>query len=112
MIDIKHLLLDYSIELTKVYGKHLNSVILYGSYARGDYNENSDIDIMLLLDISDEEIKKYRHMLSEITFDYNMRYDVDIKPLAKNKEHFERWIPAYPFYANVNKEGVKLYEAA
>ena len=32
--------------LSKIYGEHLKTVILYGSYARGDYTENSDIDIM------------------------------------------------------------------
>ena len=44
--------------LSKIYGEYLKTVILYGSYARGDYTENSDIDIMVLLDLSDMEIKK------------------------------------------------------
>ena len=70
------------------------------------------IDIMILLAISAIEIKAYSKTLSHITFDYNMDYDVDIKPIAKSKEHFEKWVEAYPFYANVKKEGVELYEAA
>ena len=47
-----------------------------------------------------------------MTFDYNMDYEVDIKPIAKSKEHFQKWIIAYPFYANIDKEGVRLFDAA
>ena len=110
--DVKQVLLRYSTELSKVYGNHLKSVILYGSYARGDYNEHSDIDIMILLDMSDMEIKKYRHELSAVTYDYNMDYNLDIKPIAKSEEHFQKWESVYPFYSNIRQEGVELYGVA
>lgn len=110
--SIHTLLEQYVTKLIEIYGSHIKSVILYGSYARGDYTEDSDIDIMILLDISDMEIKKYRHQLSGMTYDYNMDYDLDIKPIAKSEEHFKKWLPVYPFYANVEKEGVQLYHAA
>ena len=90
----------------------VKQIILYGSYARGDYREDSDIDIMILLDLSDMDIKQYRHELSGETFDFNMDHDLDIKPIAKSQQHFQNWVDAYPFYANVEKEGVKLFEAA
>lgn len=109
---IQSLLKRYTEELEKIYGVHLKSVILYGSYARGDYNEDSDIDIMILLDLTDLDIKTYRHELSGLTYDFNMDYNLDIKPIAKNEEHFKKWMDAYPFYENVNKEGVKLFDAA
>jgi hypothetical protein len=41
-----------------------------------------------------------------------MEYDTDIKPIAKSEAHFQKWIINYPFYANINKEGVVLYGAA
>ena len=104
-LTIKNVLEKYTEELISIYGEHLKSVILYGSYARGDNKEGSDIDIMILLDISDIEIKEFRKKLSYVTFDYNMDYGIDIKPIAKSKEHFEKWSTAYPFYANVKKEG-------
>lgn len=105
-------LAEYVSELQKLYKQNLNKVILYGSYARGDYDEDSDIDIMILLHLSDLEIKEYRHQLSELTYDFNMNYELDIKPIAKNREEFGKWADVYPFYSNVRREGVELYGAA
>lgn len=102
---------EYVNSIKEIYGIHLRRIILYGSYARGDAREDSDIDIMILLDISDDDIKSYRHKLTEITFDYNMDNDLEIIPIAKNENHFNKWIENYPFYANINREGVTLYAA-
>lgn len=49
LMTIQTLLTDYLAEIQKIYGLHLKSVILYGSYARGDYTPESDVDIMILL---------------------------------------------------------------
>ena len=64
-----NLLNQYVELLCQIYGKHLKTVILYGSYARGDYRDDSDIDIMVLLDLEEMDIKKYRHELSGATYD-------------------------------------------
>lgn len=109
--DMKSYLSQYTSELRKIYKDKLDKVILYGSYARGDYTEDSDVDIMILLRISDLEIKNYRELLSELTYDFNTNYDIDIKPIAKNKDEFTKWVNAYPFYANVQREGVELFGA-
>lgn len=47
-----------------------------------------------------------------MTYDFNMDNDLDIRPIAKSEEHFRKWVVNYPFYANINKEGVVLYGAA
>ena len=95
-VSMQTLLKQYTEILKTVYGSHLKAVILYGSYARGDYRDDSDIDIMILLDLSDMDIKKYRHQLSDLTYDFNMDNDLDV----------------YPFYTNVAREGVRLFGAA
>ncbi|MCD7954491.1 MAG: nucleotidyltransferase domain-containing protein [Lachnospiraceae bacterium] len=105
MRNIQGLLERYTDEVYEIYGKYLRRVILYGSYARGDYNAESDIDIMILLNLSDMEIKNYRHQLSNMTYDFNMDNDLDIKPIAKSEAHFLQWMKNYPFYADVNREG-------
>ena len=50
-------------------GKKLKKIILYGSYARGDFNKSSDVDIMILADLSFEEIENYRDQISDIAYD-------------------------------------------
>ena len=109
---IQELLQQYVNALREMYASHVRRIILYGSYARGDFSADSDIDIMILVDISDIEIKEYFDRLVEITYDFNMEHDLDIKPIAKNEAQFKKWETEYPFYANVSREGVVLYAAA
>ena len=111
-MTIQTLLTQYLSEIQKIYGSHLKSVILYGSYARGDYTSDSDVDIMLLVDLSPEEMNTYADALSELDYEYNVAYDIWMMPVVKNVQHFNRWAEAYPFYSNVQKEGVILYDAA
>ena len=54
---------DYVRAVRKIYGHHLKQVILYGSYARGDYTKDSDVDLMLLVDLDDAYRKKQEKFL-------------------------------------------------
>ena len=106
------LLARYVTEVQKIYGTHLKSVILYGSYARGDFTQESDVDIMVLVDLPVDKMDEYSDALAEVDYEYNVNYDIWMMPVVKNVEHFNRWVSAYPFYSNVQREGVVLYEAA
>ena len=106
------LLARYVTEVQKIYGSHLKSVILYGSYARGDFTQESDVDIMVLVDLPADKMDEYSDALAEVDYEYNVNYDIWMMPVVKNVEHFNRWVSAYPFYSNVQREGVVLYEAA
>ena len=108
----RDLLKNYTEGIQRIYGKSLDAVILYGSYARGDYTPDSDIDIMFLVDLSVEEMDAYSDALSELGFKYNVQHDIWMMPVVKNQQHFYHWAASYPFYSNVQKEGVVLYEAA
>lgn len=110
--NMQNLIKQYVNEIKQIYGTHLRQIILYGSYARGDFRPDSDIDIMILLDLSDLELKAYSQKLSYMTYDFNMDYNIDIKPIAKSKAHFNKWIVNYPFYSNIHREGVILYGVA
>ncbi len=109
---LQSLMEQYIYEIKKIYSSHLRKVILYGSYARGDFSADSDVDIMILLDLSDLDLKAYSQKLSYMTYDFNLDNDFDIKPIAKSEAHFNKWVINYPFYANIAKEGVVLYGAA
>lgn len=95
-------------ELSKLLGKRIKKIILYGSYARGDFDKNSDIDLMILTDLNDEELKKYRIKVREIACDIEYDNDVIISPLLRNINKYNERIDIVPFYMNINKEGVVL----
>ena len=107
--NMQSLITKYVSEIQKLYGIYLRQIILYGSYARGDFHLDSDVDIMILLDMSDLKLKEYSQQLSYMTYDFNLDYDIDIKPIVKSEAHFKKWVVTYPFYANIQKEGVVLY---
>ena len=50
--NMQNLIKQYVNEIKQIYGTHLRQIILYGSYARGDFRPDSEIDIMILLDLS------------------------------------------------------------
>ncbi|MCF6359188.1 MAG: nucleotidyltransferase domain-containing protein [Cyclobacteriaceae bacterium] len=82
-------------------------VILYGSYARGDYRDDSDIDLLILVDkkkISWEDERKISYPLYDIEFDTGRI----ISPLIYSKEQWENPRIVTPFYENVKKDGVLL----
>ena len=108
---LNEILKKYVEDVHKIYGEKLRTVILYGSYARGDFRTDSDIDIMILVDLSDDEIRLKGHMLSNLTIDYNFDNDLEIMPIVKNLDHFNKWLRSYPFYNNIKNEGVELYAA-
>lgn len=96
-------------ELSKILGNRLKKVILYGSYARGDYDKNSDIDIMILTDLNDEEIVEYRMKVRELACDLELENDIIISPLVRNVDKYNERINIIPFYINVQKEGVIVH---
>ena len=108
MEEKKQILEEFVADMEKVFETSLKKIILYGSYARGDYRENSDIDIMVLTTLTDEEIRQIKTTIYDVAFDFQMEYGVDISVIIKNEEHFNYWLDALPFYDNVQKEGVVL----
>jgi len=94
----------------KILGNRLKKIILYGSYARGDYNESSDIDIMILTDITDNEIEKYETKIWDYAYDLESdnNFTIHLSPSVKNIDKYNTRISFMPFYKNVQKEGVVL----
>ena len=107
-VYISNIIQDFAKSVRKMMGNSLDSVIVYGSYARGDYSELSDIDVMLLVSLGEEEIKKISDQISDLAFDFMMKYGVDISPVITNTDHFNYWADNLPYYRNVRDEGVKL----
>jgi predicted nucleotidyltransferase len=83
------------------------TLILYGSYARGDYREDSDIDLLVLMEkenvTRDDEIR-IKYPL------YNIETDtgIIISPFVLSKKIWSTRHRVTPFYENIQREGVIL----
>jgi len=111
--EVSEIINQFVAEVNKILGDRVKKIILYGSYARGDFNEGSDIDIMILTDFTDDEIVQYRSEIVQIAYDieWDNKFDIHLSPLVKNVDRFNYWLEALPFYMNVQKEGVVLSES-
>ena len=109
--QIKIVLDQYIEEIKRIIGSDVRNIILYGSYARGDYKSDSDIDLMILVSCSEDKAVDLQNKLFDVSYDFWYQYDLEINPIVKNKSHFIRWVENYPFYNNVQKEGINLYAA-
>ena len=84
------------------------TVILYGSYARGDYHEESDIDLLILLD-KDREKLTYQEtdVIAFPLYDIGVDNDLRISPVIYSKKGWANH-RVTPYFTNVNREGVVL----
>ena len=92
----------------KILENNLSKLIVYGSYARGDYKENSDIDVMILTPLSKEEIEQVENSIFDLAFDLELESGIVINPVLENEAHYRYWLGALPFYDNVEKEGIVI----
>lgn len=83
--NISNIIYKFSQELKQILGDNLAKVIVYGSYARGDYRDNSDVDIMILVKMSDEEIKAVKNDIYDLAFDVEMSTGIELSPIIKMK---------------------------
>ena len=95
-------------EAKRLLGDKLDAVILYGSYARGDYDDESDIDIMVVVDCRTEDLHRFRHMLTDVSSHLSLEYGVTVSVAMADTESFNRYGNFLPFYININREGIKI----
>lgn len=85
----------------------INDAYLYGSYARGDFHSESDIDILLTADMSSLEISKCRNAIAVVTSNLSLKYDITVSVTIKPLTQFKQYANVLPYYKNVIKEGIK-----
>ena len=93
--------------LCQLYQDFLSEIILYGSYARGDYDSESDIDFLVVLDKQEidygEEIGKMTKFIYPLMLDYDII--VSYLPIPKKRWQEEKSF----FFDNVKKDGLSIW---
>jgi predicted nucleotidyltransferase len=106
--SVSNFVYEFAKDMKRLFGQRLGSVVVYGSYARGDYTKKSDIDIMILVRMPEEDIRNYVDAVSDCAFEYLLQYGIDISPVVKSEEHFYYWVDSLPYYRNIRDEGVVI----
>ena len=105
MDDLKKILPELKAALEQRYGERLVKLILFGSYARGEATEDSDIDVLVVL--RDME-SSYREIAAtgDIVTKLGLEYDTLIALIPIEAERFEA--ERTPFVVNVKSEGIPV----
>jgi predicted nucleotidyltransferase len=94
-----------------LFGERLQKIILFGSYARGDYTVESDLDIMVLADFNENESWSFEKRVSKIASDLSLEHNITICMMLRDEKTFTNRLPILPFYRNVISEGIEIYGA-
>jgi len=94
-------------KIKELFGSKVVKIILYGSFARGDYNSESDVDILVLVDGKD--LSRYRKERIKIISEFLTDHDILLSIRITNNSQFLEYKHILPFYKNVLNDGVLLY---
>ncbi|MBE5899893.1 MAG: nucleotidyltransferase domain-containing protein [Lachnospiraceae bacterium] len=92
----------------KTYGEDIVEIILYGSYARGEEQNDSDIDIVAIVN---GERKLLQDALVEVwnqVDDVSIDYETIISPTVIPYQEYMKWKEDIPYYHNIDKEGIRV----
>jgi len=93
-------------DLKAIFGEELKKVILYGSYSRGDYTEESDVDIIVL--ISSPAVKKFNELLADLSAKHLIKSDVLFSIIVSNVQFYNKWKSTMDLFINIESEGIAV----
>lgn len=106
--DLKNILKKMVVIYRNIYNQNLCEIYLYGSYARGDYNTESDIDIVAIVKGERPKLQEQLKKVWDVASDLELDYEVIISPTVIPYAEFEAYKEILPYYRNIAQEGVKL----
>ena len=103
--DIEKLLKELKQGLIRLYGERLKGVYLYGSYARGDFQEGSDLDVLVVLnDFERAPVELGR--TDDLMGNLSLEYLITISPMFMREKD---WLTAdKPLLRNVRVDAVAV----
>ncbi len=82
-------------------------VIAYGSMVRGDYTADSDMDVLIVVDKKDREMKD---KIIDIFYSYELQTGISFSLVILSLEEFE-FSRKSVFTENIKKEGIVFYDS-
>lgn len=107
--ELLDILLDVKEEVRQLFGDKLRQLVLYGSYARNESDPESDIDIMIMVDDSEDGLKKYRYLIADVMGELTIKYGKLISLTEVTYDRYTDYLDILPFYKNISEEGIEIY---
>lgn len=105
--QIRRIIRDFSDDTQKILRHNLVAEYLFGSVARNDACDCSDIDILIIVKQFDHQVRK---RLSGLSSEYSINHDVYISPIIKDAKTWEKNKLYHTlFYQAIQRDGVQLY---
>lgn len=95
-------------EYRKVYGETIDSILLFGSYARGEENDDSDIDIVAIVHGERLILQEQLKQIWDVSANIGLENDVIISPVVIPFDEYEKYKDTLPYYNNISKEGIVI----
>lgn len=105
--NIENILHEVEKRILELFGTNVEKIILFGSYARNDFNEASDVDIIVIL--KDNKIEDYRKLRVKIISEFFMNYEILLSIRILSNRDFIKYKDISPFLQNIIKEGIAFY---
>ncbi|HPJ34778.1 MAG TPA: nucleotidyltransferase domain-containing protein [Spirochaetota bacterium] len=109
MVNINEVAVEVEKRVRNIFLKEPVKVMIYGSYATGTFDDESDLDIIVLVSESDEKIEKKRDLISEVIAEISFEYNIFVSVIVKNDKLFYERAGYVPFYMNVARTGVEVH---
>lgn len=106
--EVKNIVSELYAGLAPLFPHGNMEAILFGSYARGDADGGSDIDVMILVDSPRSEISSKSRSVGDVAADILLNHGVMVSPIVENREYFQNNAGVLPLYRNIVSEGVRL----
>ena len=89
-----------------IYGQAIKTIVMYGSFARGDFDDESDIDFAAIVEGERQVLQKQLEKVWDKASDIGLEYDAVVSPVVIPYEEFIKYKDKLPYYQNIDKEGI------
>ena len=106
--ELKHIVSELVKVYQSVYGDQIVKIVLYGSYARGNYDSESDVDMVALVRGDREVLQEQLKQVWDVSSELEIEFGTILSPAVISYEEYEQFVDILPYYKNIAEEGVVI----
>lgn len=106
--EIRTIIAQLHASMQSIFPHEQIEAILFGSYARNDADDGSDIDVMFLVDASRQTIQEQHWKIGEAAAKVLIDSGIVVSPVVENRAYYQKNVDLLPFFKNVQQEGVRI----